>query len=684
MAIRYLSSRATGANNGTSWADAYEEGDQVPTLNAGDILYIDGGDGSLLYETILALKGTGTASAPILVYLSDEPGRRGSAIWFGGRQQLLPVHNSTGFTDDAGTKLAHAIRVLGSYIILDGRHWRGIQVHGCDPDGVIMSSGGEGTAANCVVRHVHAYNNGSISGSNGSWNTDGAGIRFAGDNNRYEECEVHDNGQDQCQNYGSRLITNVQFRRNALYNGRSHPSYPHINANFKQHSDAVQISNGPEATYQHTAFRGQQNIIGPGLMQGFILGDQSTDAVVDNVTLHDNLGIGVDHAFVQENVDEGQPETPDGWRVERNTGVIYDAERGANKPSGSFAGNIKHVNMESAGTGKRVKGNNFVNGVTALRGTVSENSGNNLHSVTAEATSTALSGTTENPDFVTPVEGFTYETPIQDWFNANLRPQNSAVAGIGSRIYGHEFLRRMGPFPNYARGLFPKSLLTLADPPGISGTGSIYDDMMAAPATPTGAIIWGSDPLMPNDPWLTMQMDQSDAQQISWGDVYHHSDLAAFSFGMQFRLDVAPPAGQTHRLIYNGYTSSGEQGWTVYFDQATLQIRFRRFRDGAGPAFSTSTGVTIGRVHTIYVTYDGATMRGYLDGVANGTATASTVFMLDGARTTWLFSSGFSNSRPKITAGMVMMLDRVLTPAEIQKLHQFAMHGDRTGQDMAA
>ena len=94
----YVDISATGAGNGTSWADAWPDMPNVvwgsSGVTAGDTLYISGGATSQTYTNIWIATATGTASAPVTIRVGQDAGHNGTVVFDGtelGQQFESPV-----------------------------------------------------------------------------------------------------------------------------------------------------------------------------------------------------------------------------------------------------------------------------------------------------------------------------------------------------------------------------------------------------------------------------------------------------------------------------------------------------------------------------------------------------------------------------------------------------------------
>jgi len=184
--------------DGASWASAWNELSQVDwqKVQPGDRIVIDGGAESMRYETSLTIDRCGTPEMPITIQLSDEPGRNGQAIIFGGRDTALPYCGQPEYVyqeDAQGT----GIKFGGTAnIILDGTKWRGIVIHGFNSAGLRLDNG----AANITVRNLEIFDNGSARQRDDAlWYPDRPGVLLTGTNILFERMIIHDNGADSFQ-----------------------------------------------------------------------------------------------------------------------------------------------------------------------------------------------------------------------------------------------------------------------------------------------------------------------------------------------------------------------------------------------------------------------------------------------------------------------------------------------------
>jgi len=110
-ATRYVDSSATGANNGTSWTDAWTTLPTILTseLHAGDTVYISGGTTSKEYPASDWHVKSGTLGAPITYQIGQEAGHNGIAIFDADGGQWLDDGSGGNFVMNYVTLSGHVV-----------------------------------------------------------------------------------------------------------------------------------------------------------------------------------------------------------------------------------------------------------------------------------------------------------------------------------------------------------------------------------------------------------------------------------------------------------------------------------------------------------------------------------------------------------------------------------------------
>jgi len=297
----YYVSPAGSNGDGRSWATAWNELDQIDwsVIGPGATILLDGGpvacrqavavtDSSntpapagcgMVYRTALVIGASGRAGAPVTIRLAKEPGRDVTVRIFGGRATPLPYCGQTSYAPDRpGT--GDGITVSDqSHIVIDGGHWSGIMVYGWT-QGMDLSPDGDNRYV--TLRNAELYDNGTWSANNGS---NEEAITGSGTGLLFERLILHDNGQDQFQTGYKMPVNDVVFRRSWFYNQRPHPTVRGEPFNYCTHSDGIQFF----GSLAHRNLTIEDSIIGPGLMQGVILGETGR---IDRVTVRNSLFVG--------------------------------------------------------------------------------------------------------------------------------------------------------------------------------------------------------------------------------------------------------------------------------------------------------------------------------------------------------------------------------------------------------
>ncbi len=82
----YIDKNANGSNNGSSWANAWENFSVINwgSVNPGDVIYISGGSDSTIYSETLTIGKSGTSSGRIIISRGTDSGHNGEVIIEGG------------------------------------------------------------------------------------------------------------------------------------------------------------------------------------------------------------------------------------------------------------------------------------------------------------------------------------------------------------------------------------------------------------------------------------------------------------------------------------------------------------------------------------------------------------------------------------------------------------------------
>ncbi|HPL63708.1 MAG TPA: choice-of-anchor Q domain-containing protein [Syntrophales bacterium] len=100
----YVDNAASGANNGTSWANAWRSLSSVvwggSGVKAGDTLFISGGSSSKTYTGTLRIGASGSRGAPITIRPGQEPGHNGVVIMNGNSEGCIVARGLSWITID--------------------------------------------------------------------------------------------------------------------------------------------------------------------------------------------------------------------------------------------------------------------------------------------------------------------------------------------------------------------------------------------------------------------------------------------------------------------------------------------------------------------------------------------------------------------------------------------------------
>ncbi len=276
-----------GSNvDGRSWASAWTELSNInwALVQPGDTILV----GTGTYSTALIPAKSGTASAPIKVLA------QGPVTIFGGRSYngvpfQLPeadfyttANPPPAYTTPLNVGIDFSVN-SPSYVVVDGGGWDGITVYGFSAAGVKFGGSSNNTVRNATVR-----DNGSIylNAPSGTYRTRNPNIYPNGTNNTIDRVQVRDGGEDSLQTGQS--LSNFTIKNSWLSNSRPSRASAQVPWNAQSHSDGFQSYSGGTTT----GITIDSSIIGPGQMQGTILGQSgASTSVVNNVVIKNSLFI---------------------------------------------------------------------------------------------------------------------------------------------------------------------------------------------------------------------------------------------------------------------------------------------------------------------------------------------------------------------------------------------------------
>jgi len=491
LAANYYVSTSGSNSDGRSWSTAWNELSQInwSTVQPGDTIYIDGGStacartttvtgssatprsssgGScgITYRTMLTPGKEGTTSNPITIKLSTESGRNGTAIFFGGRSTPVPYCGQSGYSYTAGLRQLIDFRGKKN-LVIDGSKWGGIKVYG-GVYGVGLSS----TSENLVLRHLEIFDNGNSG-------PDLPGIALSGTNVSLERSIVHDNGQDALQSGGG--IRNFTMRQSWLYNARRHPTNTPQVFNYCTHTDGIQVYSGGDQ-YGLTV---EDSIIGPGFMQGFILGDYTTSStswvntgMMHDVTLKNLLVVNLDSLSHNANLYTKYSSSalypnnpPTNYRLDRVTSYI--------------GGSRNTWNMYILGSGHTVTNSIFVGGGSWGLTVRNAQSSNNISYNVSDNDNIAADA---NPNFVDP-NFWDSATNFADFnFSSQSHPDK------GSCVVSPTVLFSLKPGESCPSSIEPTPSPTIAPSPTPAPTVSPTATATSSPTpSPTTDLYWQAE-----------------------------------------------------------------------------------------------------------------------------------------------------------------------------------------------
>lgn len=361
LSTTYYVSRTGNNADGTSWSTAWNELSQInwSVIQPGDTIMVDGGSTAcnapyeftttrpgvncgMEYDTPLTIAKSGTSTAPIIIKLSTEIGRNGTAVFFGGRGAVLPYCHQTSYTATAVRQ--YGILVNGAYhdVVVDGSHRSGITINGA-VQGVRIASGSG--AYSLTFKQLEVFDNGSITtSSGGGYRSDSEGFSLgAGKNVTIKGSIIHDNGQDgiQDETRSAGTLDGLVLDTNWIYNRRSHPTQAgepfndlqRVGDNTCTHNDGIQLYSGGASESGVTV---KDSLFGPLVNQGVYLGDSSLGTKWTNVNITNSLFLAVSHNIQADLAVHG-------WTVDHST--LFAPQGGTGIPSDGanvLSGVIKH------------------------------------------------------------------------------------------------------------------------------------------------------------------------------------------------------------------------------------------------------------------------------------------------------------------------------------------------------
>lgn len=265
---------------GLSWEEAWNELDQIDwkEIKPGDLIWLDGGAEKMIYRTTLTPAASGEAGNPIYIEVAKEAGRNGQVIISGGREQPLPYCFESAYEPFDERPLRDGILLSDvSWIVIDGRDWRGILIENSGIHGIELKP----DSSNITLRHLEITNVGFAKQAEAGWYPNGTGITLNGNHHLIERLVIHDNGHDAIQSNGE-MLENLTIRQSWLYNSLPHPEVSDQAFNYCTHTDALQIYSG--GVVENITI--SDSILGPGFTNTVLLGDKAVNV---NHVLFENV-----------------------------------------------------------------------------------------------------------------------------------------------------------------------------------------------------------------------------------------------------------------------------------------------------------------------------------------------------------------------------------------------------------
>lgn len=424
MATWYVDVSVGTSGDGTSWATAWKQLNNIvnASLTAGDTVLIAGGT----YTSTL------TAKSGITYERATERGKDGQVIIDGGRGADLPYSGQAlgSYTYNTSGVRANGIVLPdpATDITIDGRGLRGIRIrrhngHGIDP------SGSSSSQSNVRLRFLEIDDNGTASNDGSVWRPDGFGYRAYLKNVTVEWCDFHDNGQDCIQTYFAGNNQSFALKNNWFHNTREHPSIPGSNFNSYEHSDGLQLYS-PVVTVG-SDFHGPgdilDNIFGPGLDQGLIIGDPSFQAATQSLTIRGNLFMRCMYAIFSQIKDARNHQN---WTLYRNT----FAHAANTQQTGTYIDNSGGTRFHVAHQiGSSPSGMVYTDNLLYKTSNQLPVAGTGSGNVNFSQT-TPLTGSlgTFDPRFLTDISGYVNTTPLATWAATDFTPTHRLAYDRGA------------------------------------------------------------------------------------------------------------------------------------------------------------------------------------------------------------------------------------------------------------
>ena len=201
-------SRSGNNHDGLSWGTAWNELSRINwgVVAAGDTIMIDGGavpcpalgpghNCGMVYNSTLSVGKSGTSGAPITVRLAGEAGRNGTVIIDGGITAWAGCAEYPSEPTPPSTPNGAGVRDIGitlnsaQWIVIDGRHWGGIEVRNHTRYGLSF-----GSSQRVMARYLKLHHNTDPTDTTNG----GAGAAQSWDSqyNTLSRSEIFRNGQD--------------------------------------------------------------------------------------------------------------------------------------------------------------------------------------------------------------------------------------------------------------------------------------------------------------------------------------------------------------------------------------------------------------------------------------------------------------------------------------------------------